>query len=61
MPVFRIKISNFEPDLKGEPFRIQYIVGKNKAFAIISRLAKSVGNLFGITSTIIICDRRTVW
>ena len=29
-----------------------------KAFAIISRLAKSVGNSFGITSTEIIRDRR---
>jgi len=29
---------------------LQYIVGK-KALAIISRLAKSVGNSFGITST----------
>ena len=32
-----------------------------KAFAIISRLAKSVGNSFGITSTEIICDRWLVY
>ena len=31
------------------------------AFAIISRLAKSVGNSFGIKSTTIICDKRLVW
>ena len=31
--------------------------GKEYAFAIISRLAKSLGNSFGIKSTTIICDR----
>ena len=37
------------------------IVGKNKAFAIISRLAKSLGNSIGIKSTTIICDRWLVY
>ena len=31
-----------------------------EAFAIISRIAKSVGNSIGIRSTEIICDRRAV-
>ena len=51
---FRIFICNFTLGLGSGPIRD--IV--KKAFAIISRLAKSVGNSFGITSTEIIRDRR---
>ena len=35
--------------------------GKEYAFAIISRLAKSLGNSIGITSTTIICERCLVY
>jgi hypothetical protein len=58
LTIISIILCTFADGFGGSLF--QDIVGK-KAFAIISRLAKSVGNSFGITSTEIICDRWLVY
>ena len=57
LPYFSIKKANYQ-----NLFVILQIVRgeiwtKHTAFAIISRIAKSVGNSKGIRSTEIICDR----
>ena len=55
---FQIFFFNFAVDFCLSGQFPKDIVGKNKAFAIISRLAKSLGNsIYGIKSTKIICDR----